>query len=69
MVIVCGVEEAGRGPVIGPLVMCAVKLDEEKEKKLVSVGVKDSKLLTPKQREALFPILCLSPSSFTLTGT
>jgi len=54
MVVICGVEEAGRGPVIGPLVMCGVMMDEDKVSELDSIGVKDSKLLTPEQRENLF---------------
>jgi len=54
MVLVCGVEEAGRGPVIGPLVVCGVLIDEKDEQTLKSIGVKDSKLLTPAKRETLF---------------
>jgi len=54
MVLLCGVEEAGRGPVIGPLVMCGVIINEEDELKLKAMGAKDSKLLTPKAREFLF---------------
>lgn len=54
MVLVCGVEEAGRGPVIGPMVMVGILLDETEVKKLREMGVKDSKLLTPKARELLF---------------
>lgn len=49
-----GIDEAGRGPVIGPLVMCGVVVEEEDIAKLAQLGVKDSKLLTPKKREALF---------------
>ncbi len=51
--IVAGVEEAGRGPVIGPMVMaiCAI---EEKDLDKISPLVKDSKLLSRKQREDLF---------------
>ena len=52
--LVCGIDEAGRGPVIGPLVICGVVVDEEGEESLKSINVKDSKLLTPKQREVLF---------------
>ncbi|MBI2671617.1 helix-turn-helix domain-containing protein [Candidatus Woesearchaeota archaeon] len=44
-----------KGPVIGPLVMCGVLVDEKDEPKLRKLGVKDSKLLTPKQREFLYP--------------
>lgn len=51
---ILGIEEAGRGPVIGPLVMVGLLIDEEDEEKLVKIKVKDSKLLTPKQREALY---------------
>jgi ribonuclease HII len=54
MVLICGVEEAGRGPVIGPLVVCGVMIEEKDEFKLKQIGVKDSKLLTPKQRTELF---------------
>lgn len=54
MALICGVEEAGRGPVIGPMVMCGVVIDEKDEKKLKTIGVKDSKQLTPKQREDMF---------------
>lgn len=49
-----GVEEAGRGPVIGPLVVAIAAIDEEKEIELEQLGVTDSKELTPKQREALY---------------
>ena len=54
MVFVCGIDEAGRGPVIGPLVICGVLADEEQEQKLMELGVKDSKMLTPVQRERMF---------------
>ncbi len=54
MALIAGIEEAGRGPVIGPMVMCGVLIDEEDQEKLRSIGAKDSKLLTPKTREMLF---------------
>jgi len=53
--IIAGADEAGRGPVIGPLVMCAATIDEKDLHKLEDIGVKDSKLLTAKKRVALFP--------------
>ncbi len=54
MVIVCGIEEAGRGPVIGPMVMAGVTIEDKDEERFREIGVKDSKLLTPERREALF---------------
>lgn len=49
-----GIEEAGRGPVIGPMVMAGVLIYEKDSDKLRAIGAKDSKLLTPKQRSELF---------------
>jgi ribonuclease HII len=48
---VCGVDEAGRGPVIGPLVVAGVATDDEAS--IRELGVKDSKLLSPIRREGL----------------
>ena len=49
--IIAGIDEAGRGPVIGPMVIAGVSVDEKGEKALKELGVKDSKLLSPKKRE------------------
>lgn len=46
-------DEAGRGCVIGPLVVAGVMLKEEKLPELTRLGVKDSKLLSAKKREEL----------------
>ncbi|HDQ06082.1 MAG TPA: ribonuclease HII [Candidatus Bathyarchaeota archaeon] len=51
--MVSGVDEAGRGPVIGPLVIAGVSIDENDLPKLADLGVKDSKLLSPQRRETL----------------
>jgi ribonuclease HII len=53
-VLVAGVDEAGRGCIIGPLVVAGVLVKEENLHVLRQLGVKDSKLLSPKKREALF---------------
>ena len=51
--MLAGVDEAGRGPVLGPLVVAAVLV--ESDRPLRKLGVKDSKLLTPAKREELAP--------------
>jgi ribonuclease HII len=51
----CGIDEAGRGPVLGPLVICGVAVDDDDP--LRKMGVKDSKKLTPKKREELAPLI------------
>ncbi|MEM3731061.1 MAG: ribonuclease HII [Candidatus Bathyarchaeia archaeon] len=51
--LVAGVDDAGRGSVIGPLVIAGVMLKEEDLPKLVELGVRDSKLLSPARRELL----------------
>lgn len=50
---IAGVDDAGRGPIIGPLVIAGVLIDEDRVRELVSMGVKDSKLLTPQSRSDL----------------
>ncbi len=51
--LIAGIDEAGRGAVIGPLVIAGVVMKEEELCKLAELGVKDSKLLSPQRREAL----------------
>jgi len=51
--LVAGVDDAGRGCVIGPLVIAGVLMKEENIQKLVQLGVKDSKRLSPRKRETL----------------
>jgi ribonuclease HII len=51
MTKVLGIDEAGRGPVIGPLIVAGVMIEEGTEDKID--GVKDSKLLPHKRRVAL----------------
>lgn len=55
--MIAGADEAGRGPVFGPMVLCGVLLDERMLEGLKTAGVRDSKLLTPKRRETLAELI------------
>ena len=59
---VCGVDEAGRGPLCGPVVAAAVILPCG----LYIEGLNDSKKLTEKKREKLFHIICESAIAFSI---
>lgn len=52
--LVCGVDDAGRGSVIGPLVIAGVSLERSKVNELSSMGIRDSKTLSPQSREKLY---------------
>jgi len=52
--LVCGVDDAGRGSVLGPLVIAGISIEKNKIKQLVKIGVKDSKQLSPQSRERLY---------------
>jgi ribonuclease HII len=52
--IVCGVDDAGRGSVLGPLVIAGISIERSKIKYLSEIGVRDSKQLSPARRENLY---------------
>ena len=56
----CGVDEAGRGPLAGPVCAAAVILPQNCEIE----GLNDSKKLTEKKREELFDVICASAVSY-----
>ena len=58
--LICGVDEAGRGPLAGPVCAAAVILPFGIEIE----GLNDSKKLTEKKREKLFPIICEKAVSY-----
>lgn len=53
MQLVAGIDEAGRGPMIGPMVIALAGVDESRYGVLSDLGVRDSKLLSPMRRERL----------------
>ncbi len=62
--LIAGVDEAGRGCVIGPLVVAGIAMEAENLQFLSQLGVKDSKLLSPKRREELYLEIAKSAKVF-----
>ena len=61
---VCGVDEAGRGPLAGPVYAAAVILPDG----LIIDGVNDSKKLSEKKREALFDVIREKSISYSIAS-
>lgn len=55
--LVIGIDDAGRGPVIGPMVLAGCLMTKTIEQELQKDGAKDSKMLSPSQREALVDVI------------
>ncbi len=62
--VICGVDEAGRGPLSGPVVAAACILPDG----FLPAGLDDSKKLSPKKREALFDIICESAVAYAIAS-
>ncbi len=60
--MICGIDEAGRGPVIGPLVVAGVLLDDQRV--LEGRGIRDSKRLSPSRRFELYDYIVDSAEHF-----
>ena len=58
--VVCGIDEAGRGPLAGPVFAAAVILPDGLE----DIGINDSKKLSEKKRESLFELICEKAVSY-----
>ncbi len=64
--MIAGADEAGRGPVFGPMVLCGVLIDERMLEGLKAAGVKDSKLLTPRRRESLAELIAQKAARYEI---
>ena len=53
MTLILGIDDAGRGPVLGPMVLAGVLTSSEENVTLKAWGAKDSKLLSPKKRKEI----------------
>jgi len=65
--MILGIDDAGRGPVIGPMVLAGCLIDEKTEKEFKKLGVKDSKQLTQKRREVLAEKIKEKAETFEIT--
>lgn len=63
--LIAGIDEAGRGPVFGPMVLAVCCIQKKDEEKLIELGVTDSKLLSPKERERQFTEIKSIASAFS----
>ncbi len=64
---IIGIDEAGRGPVIGPLVVCGVAIEDDRLEKLERLQLKDSKKLTPGRRKVLARRINKVAESYTVS--
>ncbi len=55
--LLLGIDDAGRGPLIGPMILCGVLIDKSEEQELKKLGAKDSKLLSHTQRIQLSKLI------------
>ena len=62
--LICGVDEAGRGPLAGPVFAAAVILPEG----LDDLGINDSKKLSEKKRDALFDLICEKAVAYSIAS-
>ena len=51
---ICGVDDAGRGSMIGPMVIAGISIEKKNINKLRKLGARDSKKLSPKKRDFLY---------------
>lgn len=64
--IVCGIDEAGRGSFVGPMTIAGVAIDDTKLGALREAGVRDSKTLSPQARERLHDTILENCTSYVV---
>lgn len=64
-----GIDDAGRGPVIGPMTLAGVIITEEQESEIRALNAKDSKLLSPIQRKKIAEALKPKFTHFIVTSS
>jgi ribonuclease HII len=64
--ITIGIDEAGRGPVVGPMIIAGIGIDENVAKKFKLIGVKDSKMLSIKNIYLLEREIIRSSNNFKI---
>jgi len=69
MALVIGIDDAGRGPLIGPMILAGVLLDENSEAGLKKLGVRDSKQVLHPKRVELAKIIKETVLSYHITKT
>lgn len=62
--LIAGIDEAGRGPCLGPMVLAVTTIEKRFEERLLEIGVKDSKMLSPKQRLEQFGQIKIAVNEF-----
>ncbi|MGC9105810.1 MAG: ribonuclease HII [Thermoprotei archaeon] len=65
--MIIGCDEAGRGPLIGPMVVACVGFERDLLGSLEEIGVTDSKQLTPQRRSELFPRIVQASKAVAVT--
>ncbi len=67
MNIIAGIDEAGRGPLIGDMFMAMIVIEKDKISLLRDLGIRDSKKMSKNQREKLFPYIVLNSLVISVT--
>lgn len=67
--LIIGIDDAGRGPVIGPMILAGILSNKENEKLLKEYGVRDSKLLLPSKRKLISEKIKKSFKSFSIAAS